>query len=324
MRRFKDRDEALEFVTKELLWGVAAGVCKDSALARKYAQAGIPIVSYGSITKLPRAGNAGGNFFCDERGNSINAWGIPNKGFDEHLSELPQLRKDINSLGSQLWASISAGDKFDPDEYNYMALHLRNDKAADVVEGNFSCGNMKVGDHFKPIVCYDLPSFRDGVAALKRGAGDLKTSAKLTPTTERRFLIANVEICLEHGIDYIVLANTIPNSYLEKPDGSPAITMGLGGLGGAALRPMVTGMIKIIAPMLKGTNTKLIAAGGVFDGASAYHYLKHGAHGFVCSTLLWRSNFRPECMQEIIMSKQTDYLYKTDLLDWLVEQGLPD
>ncbi len=322
MRTFKDKEEALAFITNEVPWGVGAGVCRDSRLARKFAQAGIPIVSYGSITVPQRAGNPGDNFYMDNNGNSINAWGIPNRGFDAHMEELPDLHEDINQFGSELWVSVSAGDMFKPEEYKYMARELDKKEAADVVEGNMSCGNMKVGDEYKPIVCYDLGLFEEGVAALKEGAGTLKTSIKLTPTTERRFLIANVEICLKYGIDYIILANTIPNSYLERPDGTPGISMVRGGLGGAALRPIVTGMIQMVAPLLRGTPTKVLAMGGVKNGSTAYSYLKHGAHGFLCTSLLWANNFDPRSLQNVVMHPG-DYMTKGGLLDYFLEKGYP-
>ncbi len=325
MRTFVNQDEALDFVTHELPWGAAAGTCKDLATAKKYAQAGFPIVSWGSTTTLARAGNAGDNFYYDEEtGNSVNAWGIPNKGNAAYLHEMAQAKRAVNAEGSRLLASISAGDKFDPQEYYDMAVDINKHDAADIIEGNKSCGNMKVGDEYKPIVCYDIPAFTSGVTALRQGAGDKQTSIKLTPTTERRFLIKNVEICVDLGIDYIVLANTIPNSYLEKPDGTPGITMVRGGLAGRALRPIVTGMLQMAAPVVKGTKTKLLAAGGVEDGKSAYQYLRHGANGFVFSTLLWRNNFNPKCGQEIIFGTEGPGSRSVSLLDLLVQYGLPD
>jgi dihydroorotate dehydrogenase len=271
---------------------------------------------------LPRAGNAGDNFYYDPAtGNSINAWGIPNKGIDERLKELPQTRKEVNALGAQFAVSISAGDTFDAQEYYEMADALAKREAADIIEGNFSCGNMKVGNEYKPVVCYDLKAFDAGVAALCLGAGTKKKAAKLTPTTERRFLFGNVESCLKYGIDYLILANTIPNSHLEKPDGTHAIDMIRGGLGGRGLIPIVTGMIQLVAPILKGTPVKLIAAGGVDFGRDAYHYLKHGAHGFEFGSLLWKNNFDPTVGQKVIVGDPDKN--EPGLIDLLVERGLP-
>lgn len=322
MRTFT-QDKALAFVQNELLWGAAAGSCRTADRARRYAEAGMRIVPSGSDTMLKRGGNPGDNFYCDEDGNSINALGIPSPGIDVALSEIKKSRKEANRFGAQSWASISAGNEFIADEYHDMAHLLEQNNAADVIGGNFSCGNMVLPDGtYKPIVCYDLGAFEDGVQALAAGAGNKKTEVKLTPTTERRFLIANVEICLKYGIDYITMANTVPNCYLEKPDGTPGISMVLGGGGGKMLIPIVTGMLKMTVPMLKGTNTKVIAAGGVDCGAVAYHYLKHKAAGFVFGTALWKRNFDPRVGQEIIMGDESRNL--PGLVDLLVKHGLPD
>lgn len=322
MRTFKTREEALAFVMDGLLWGAAAGTCKDGKLARRFARTGMKIVSYGSIAAERRLGNPGDNFWFDEwSGNGINALGVPCRPFEEHLAELPEIRAELNTLRAELWVSITAGDTFDPQEYHNMAAELEKHGAADVIEGNFSCGNIKINGVYKPIVCYDLDLFDKGVEALCRGAGKRKKAVKLTPTTERRFLIGNVESCLNHGVDYIVVANTVPNSYLEKPDGRAAISMVRGGLSGRALIPIVTGMIQMIKPELKGTEVELIAAGGVLSGAVAYNYLKHGAKGFVCGTQFWRNNLDPRAMEIIIIGDES--LGEKGLVDLLFEHGLP-
>src|SRR3989344_620016 len=245
------------------------------------------IIPSGSDTVLKRSGNPGDNFYCDEDGNSINALGIPSMGIEESLAEIKKIHEAANRFGAQSWASISAGNTFVADEYYEMAYALEQNNAADVIGGNFSCGNMALPDGtYKPIVCYDLGAFEDGVRALVAGAGNKKKEVKLTPTTERRFLVPCVEICLKYGVDYITMANTVPNCYLEKPDGTPGISMGLGGGGGKMLIPIVTGMLKMTVPMLKGTRTRIIAAGGIDCGIDAYRYLKHGAAGFVFGTAL--------------------------------------
>lgn len=320
-RTFADEEEALAFVMS-IPWGAAAGACKDRKLANDYAEAGMTVTGYGSMAKLSRAGNPGNNFYCDPvTGDSINAWGIPDRGITAHMEDLHETRREVNAKGSQLWGSISAGDSFDDQEYYDMARLMADKDAADVAEGNFSCGNIKVGDQYKPVVCYDLPLFDRGVRALKAGAGRLKTAVKLTPTTERRFLFGNVESCLKHGIDYIIMANTIPNSYLEKEDGTPAIDMVRGGLGGRALIPVVTGMIQLSLPLLAGTKTKIIAAGGVEFGRDAYHYLRQGVHGFVFSTLLWKNDFDPKVAHKVIYGDPDRN--EEGLLKYLVAYGLP-
>lgn len=277
-------------------------------------------VMFGSITQRPRTGNPGDNFYYDEHSDcSVNALGIPNKGIDGY-PELPAVASAVRGSGAHAWVSVSAGDRFDEHEYGAMAHRLDRDDAADVIEGNFSCGNMVLPDGSrKPIVCYDFDEFDAGVGALVAGAGKRKTAAKLTPLSEPSILHKNVALCLQHEVDYIVMANTVPNCYFAL-DGKPAIAMVRGGMGGRGVRPIIKGMLLMAAPQVKGTKTKLIATGGVGCGADAYEYLALGAQGFQCNTALTRRHNDPRVMQEIICGSDG----APGLVDLLVEHGLPD
>ncbi|HEY5383270.1 MAG TPA: hypothetical protein VIJ88_01815, partial [Candidatus Paceibacterota bacterium] len=153
MPRTFNEDEAIAYVMHEAVWGNAAGTCKDTVLAQKFAEVGMPHVMFGSITAQPRAGNAGDNFYYDEEtGTSINSWGIPNRGIAAYMPELATTREALLE-DTFLWVSISAGDAFNPEEYESMARSLANNCVADVIEGNFSCPNMIVGGKPKPNVC---------------------------------------------------------------------------------------------------------------------------------------------------------------------------
>lgn len=322
MRTFENQDAALAFVTDQVAWGNAAGTCKDAGTARKFAETGMPMVMFGSVTAKPREGNEGENFWYDERtGDSINALGLPNKGLDAYLQELQGVKPLVNAIGGKLWVSISAGDAFDADEYYKMTKRLAEEGAADGVEGNFSCPNVEVGGKRKPVVCFDLEAFRAGVNALCEGAalGGLPFSVKIAPITEARLLADLVGHCVDVRADFVVGANTAGNCYLEKPDGTPAIAMKRGGGAGRMLRPVIRGMTQMVSPMLKGTGTKFLAVGGIASGKDAYDSLCDGAHGFAFNTALSRAGNKPYVVEEIIVGREG----QPGLLDHLVEKGLP-
>jgi dihydroorotate dehydrogenase len=283
-------------------------------------------VVFGSITKQPRAGNAGNNFYYDHKtGNSINSWGIPNKGIEAYLPELPAIKKQVNNHGARLWVSISAGDAFSAFEYEEMAGALERADAADVIEGNFSCSNMVVDGKPKPNVCYDVETFAAGVQGLGCHARLKKAAAKIAPITEPVILRGLVEACVRYDIDYLVVANTLGHCYLEDEHDKPAITMRRGGLAGKALRPIVKGMIQMIVPMLKGTRTKLIAVGGIEQGKDAYEYLELGAHGFMFNTALTWRNYDPRFAEDLISKDDGDYMTRSSaLVHRLMDDGLPD
>lgn len=328
MRRFENEESALEYLNT-LPWGNAAGTCKDSETALRFAQAGMKNIMFGSITFQPREGNSGDNFYRNpDTGDSINSLGLPNKGIDAYLPELVTLMPSVQALGSELWVSVSAGSAFNAEEYFSMARRLTERRACSVVEGNFSCPNVVVGGKPKPNVCYDIAAFRDGVAALSLGARSQsspqpRTSVKIAPITEPAILSGLVEQCIDAGVDYIVAANTLGNCYMEKAPGVPAITMVRGGLAGRALRPVIKGMVQMIAPMLRGTNTKLIAVGGIEHGFDAYEYFTLGAQGFQFNTALSWRNYDPRMIHDILFGSDISPQASHGLLNLLVERGIP-
>lgn len=318
MRTFLDEHDAMEFLDR-VPWGTAAGTTKDPAMALKYAQAGAKIVQFGSITWEPRPGNPGENFYYEAKTHtSINALGLPNRGFSGYFQSLQKLKPHINELGSELWVSISAGNSYDPLEYQAMAHALYVQGCADVVAANFSCPNVEVNGKRKPVVCYDIEAYARGVEMMRQAANGRPFAVKWAPITEASLLAELTEVTLLHGAAYIEIANTIGNCFLENEKGHPAISVVRGGLAGAPLIPLVSGMIQMVKPKLAGTDTKLIAIGGVRNGETAYHYLKQGADGFEFNTALSAAGGNPDVIQHILLGDDDD----PGLVEILVERGL--
>lgn len=326
MRTFANEATALEYLLKEVPWGNAAGSGKDAKTMMQYAQASMPHVTFGSIMPHPWDGNPGDNFNYNEvTGNAINALGIPDKGIDAHMDDgLSDLRQKVNGKGSQFWVSVSgrANNPYNPRDYCDMANILQITQSADGVEGNFSCGNQESGGKRKSVVCFDPPLYREGVAALKEGAGTLKTKVKIAPITDPGLLEQLVQPCIDYGIDYVVYANTQANCYITNKQGKPAIPMIRGGLSGRGLRPLICGGILTIAPMIIDTGLKLIAVGGIESGRDAYEYLTLGAHGFAFNTVLTRNSYNPDVVEPMFFGNQDEG--KAGLVNFLVMNGLPD
>lgn len=313
MRTFKTHEEAMAFVDS-LPWGTAAGTSRDPRMILKYAQAGAKIVTHGSNTKLARAGDPRNFYYSEQSGRSINALRIPNRSLEAYLPELKELKKRVNACGSELWVSFSAGDKFTPEEYEAANRVLFAEEAADVSDNNGSCPNLEVDGKLKPSVCFDVVAYQEYAAACRAGAGSNRISFKWAPVTDAGLQEKLIEAGKPYKPDYIDIANTIAGGYLEKPDGTPAIPGIRGGLAGSIMPPIITGMIIGMVPMLKGTNTKLLATGGVRHGRIAHKYLSLGAAGFRFNTELYRRDGNPDVILEIA----------NGLVERLVERGLPD
>ncbi|MEK7155256.1 MAG: hypothetical protein AAB734_00070 [Patescibacteria group bacterium] len=298
MRTLKTFGQALDYV-QALPWGTAAGTSRDARMILKYAQAGAKIVTHGSNTKLPRAGDPRNFYYDPETAWSINALRIPNRSLEKYIPELKTLKKEVNACGSELWVSFSAGDKFIPEEYEAANRVLFAEEAADVTDNNASCPNLEVDGKLKQSVCFDPVAYEEYAAACRAGAGTNKISFKWAPVTDSGLQEKLIEKGKPYKPDYIDIANTVAGGYLELRGGKPAIPGVRGGLAGSIMIPIISGMILGMKPMLKETGTKLLATGGVRSGEIAYGYLKLGADGFRFNTELYRRDGDPEVITEI-------------------------
>lgn len=325
MRTFKNEEDVLAFLNS-MTWGNAAGTCREAEYARKCAQVGMTSVVFGSLSMNLRAGNAGGDFYYDElTGCSINALGLPNRGFWAYFPELPELRHwMLKHTSSKLWVDITTGDRFEQRELARMASYLESQVAADVVVWNSSCPNVEVGGKRKPVVCFDHGAFREGVLALSLGLNTLRRAVKISPITEASLLAKIVEICLEFDVDYLVFSNTEPNCYMEKPDGTPALPgMIRGGMGGRFLIPKVSAMIQMVRPMLQGTKMKMVVVGGIVEGGVIHRYLRLGGDaiaGFQFNTILSHLVDPSKTVDRIMFGDKQH----PGLIPLLMEKGLPE
>ena len=325
---FDNEDIALSFL-RQIHWGNAAGSCRQPELAVRCAKAGMSAVVFGSITEEARVGNSGGDFYYDPRtGNSVNAIGLTNRGRAGYIGELPSLRNQLNALGTRLWNSVSSGDKFIPDEIYGMVASLNSNCASDVTEWNSSCPNVEANGKRKPPVCFSPADFELGVKALVSASPHLPVAVKISPITEVSLLGELVDICVKYDVNFLVFANTDGNCYLETPEGKPALPgMILGGLAGKALRPKVRGMIKMVAPKLRGTDTRIIAVGGIETGADAYEYLRLGEGmvvGFQFNTALSRHGENLSFVGDLVAGRaEPGKEPEPGLVDLLVQHGLP-
>jgi dihydroorotate dehydrogenase len=321
MRTFADEEEALAFLGT-IPWGIAAGVTHDPLTAVKYAQTGITAVGFGSIIEESGwGGNPGEVYHFDEHsGISINNIGLADPGIDKQLLFLQKIRKAIEIRGAKLWVSFSARLQTDPRSYLNAASRLAISAASHVNEANTACGNILLpsGKRKKPI-CLDLPLFKETVSVWKEGSVGVETAIKVGPTTDADLLAEWVDTCLENEIDYLEFANTIPNGNLLTDDFKPAVTGSRGGIGGAALEPFVSAMLRDAVPLVKGNSLKLIATGGILSGITAYKYLLLGAHGFRFNTICTRPGGGPQSIAELITGTDAQH----GLLYYLVKHGLP-
>ena len=276
----------------------AAGTCKTPEEIAIAIEADVPEPALGSITLAHREINGPGNtFYYDEAtGNSVNSLGIPNGGWEYYSKNLVRMVRSAQTRGKRLRISVA---EFSPESMwqliaNIISLLEERDLLDWIIlELNFGCPNCWDGGQQKQIVAYApevlIRILRD-IFNLTRGR--VRLAIKLSPYDKQKRTYVQIrsdiatglkdELYVYHGaypkaVVELVLANTVPNYFMRKPDGSPAldVTNGYGGLAGRGLKPYIDDNLAFFRNALP--DIPLVAAGGIQSAADVLDYLKRGA-----------------------------------------------
>lgn len=248
----------------------AAGVCKHPDPTLKLLQIA-PVVS-GTYTPQPRSGNEGKTQYPDtldeylELGYGLNAWGMPNPGFDAAARAFAGYEGD-----EPLIISI-AGETV--DEYVEGVDLFSAIPGVSAIELNLGCPNTG-----KRIASFDLTFIRNVLQVL--GSLDAQEGkpiwVKLSPYADPYMLgeVARTLRDFQDVVAAVVTCNTFPNAY--HPDSGIAFNGGLAGLSGPALRPIALGQVVQFVRALKGTTIDVIGVGGIASYEDVFAFLKAGA-----------------------------------------------
>ncbi len=259
--------------------------------------------TFGSITRLYREGNTGGDiFYYDElTGDHINAVGLANRGWQRYkkmrlVQKLIMLAKRYDK---KIRISVSG---FSTHDYMFVVrdivdIVVRLDACELVtIEINFSCPNViGMTGHHHPIIAYDPGFVMHIVTGLlwtvkKVGGGRrfVGMAFKFSPynySDTRDFGIPGL-LCsdLNHAVRTydgpleVVLCNTIGGQSMFKPDGSPALGVAnnIGGKGGTVLKPRSIENVDYFRQRLL-ERISIVGVGGVTCGKDVFDYVVAGA-----------------------------------------------
>lgn len=252
----------------------AAGTCKSLEDVRKLAeQAEIGAVTVGSITLLPRDGNAGDVFEVRD-GYSLNALGMPNRGAEYYTEVLPAMVDMAHAHGKPLIVSVAG---FTPDEYAKLAK-IAFDGGADAVKLNLGCPNVRDGGQQHPIMSFSPPAIRATLTQVHDAVGvDRVVGLKCSPFSNPLDLVRVAEVVNDFPwVTYVATTNSFPNTVLLNPDGKPCLSTTFGGLAGPAMKPIGLGQVmqwrKLLSPHIH-----VIGVGGVATGQDLLDYKRAGA-----------------------------------------------
>lgn len=273
------------------IWGTSVGLLTRAALS------GAGAVTTKSCSESPREGHP--NPVTVDWGHGvINAIGLSNPGAEEELELIRQCREALDPLGVPVIASIFGGTV---DEYERVARIIARAHPA-MIEVNISCPN--VGHEFGIPFAGDTRAAAAVTEAARTGAGDIPLAVKLSPNVPDIERIGHAVV--EAGADAITAINTMPAMLIDAEAGQPVLSNKVGGLSGAALKPIA---LRCVYTLAKHLRVPIIGTGGVLTGRDAAEMLTAGATAVGVGTAIYTRG--PQAMRVILQ----------ELEDWMRGMG---
>ncbi|MDF1513876.1 MAG: dihydroorotate dehydrogenase [Anaerolineae bacterium] len=241
------------------IWGTSTSLLERAALS------GAAAVTAKSCSYQARDGHPN-PVTIDWQHGLINAIGLSNPGVYREVALLMDARQRLDPLGVPVFASIFGGTVA---EYEEVAQIIAGAKPH-LVEVNISCPN--VGHEFGVPFSGSADTAAEVTEAVRRGVGSIPISIKLSPNVPDIVRIG--EAVVEAGADAITAINTMPGMLVDADAGVPVLHNRMGGISGAALKPIALRCVYILAQSLK---VPIIGTGGILCGRDAAEMLTAGA-----------------------------------------------
>jgi dihydroorotate dehydrogenase (NAD+) catalytic subunit len=220
-----------------------------------------------SIGPAPRLGYPNPTIETYERWGMLNAMGLPNPGIDEYPREIEAAR----SSGATIIGSVFAGDAA---EFARIASRMEATGVA-ALELNLSCPH---AEGFGTEVG-STPGDVEQIVRAVVGAVRLPVIAKITPNTSDP---AGLALAAERGGAAAVSAiNTLRALAIDVRLRRPVLSHGLGGLSGAAIKPVG---LACVWQIFEKVSIPVIGIGGIGSAEDALEYVMAGARAVEVGT----------------------------------------
>lgn len=246
--------------------GLAAGFDKNAEVATAALGLGFGFVEVGTITPRPQVGNPKPRLFrLTEDRALINRMGFPGDGLEAARERL-KTRDRVRIVGINVGANKDSVDR----AADYVTCVRELMPYADYLVCNVSSPNTP---GLRDLQARDaLTGLLKGVKGVL-GARKIPVVVKVAPDLTAADFEDIVGASVEAAIDGMIVGNTTvsrPSSVKSK------LRSEAGGLSGAPLRDMSTGVLRIAAKHVAG-RFPLVGCGGVASGADAYAKIRAGA-----------------------------------------------
>lgn len=239
------------------------GSCAETLL--RAAREGAGAVTAKSCSLEPRQGHPNPTVL-DWGPGLINAVGLPNPGAVEERIILRQAKAGLAPLRVPLIASVFGHSQ---DAF-CEAVSLVAEAAPDFIELNISCPNVE-SEFGQPFALDPLAAA--GVTAAVRAVYDGRLLVKLSPNAPNIVEVARA--VADAGADSLTAVNTLgPGMIIDVHAGRPVLSNRIGGISGAALRPVA---VRCVYEITSAVDIPVIGTGGVASGEHAMQMIMAGA-----------------------------------------------
>ena len=247
----------------------ASGTC---AFGREflpyYSMSALGAVTTKGLCLNPKEGNKTPRV-AETPGGMLNAIGLQNPGVRYFIeNELPNIRKYDTKIIVNIFGSTI-------DEYCEVAGILA-DTDIDMLEVNISCPNVKNGGIYFGT---DPKMTEEITSAVKKRAKNKPVSIKLSPNVTDITKIAKA--AENGGADCISMINTLVGMRIDIKTKRPVLRNNIGGLSGAAIKPVAVRMIWQVRNAVK---LPIIGMGGIRNGGDAVELMLAGANAVAVGT----------------------------------------
>jgi len=235
------------------------GTC--TPLLRRAARSGAGAVTIKSVSLEPRGGHNNPTVLAFEAG-LINAVGYSNPGAAAAAEQFA----DIETVGAPVFASIIGGE---PNEF-VAVLDVLGGLPFAAVELPLSCPHTP---GYGLLAGQGTPKATAAITRAVRAATDLPVFVKVSPSIPR---LADVcRVAEDEGADAITAVNSMgPGMLINAEARAPVLDFGVGGVTGAALRPIA---LRCVYDIYEAVKIPIIGTGGVSTGRHAVEMILAGA-----------------------------------------------
>jgi dihydroorotate dehydrogenase (fumarate) len=244
-----------------------------------------------SCTLEPREGNPEPRYaFTPDPYGSISASGLPNLGYKAYVDLAATMKHEFPS--KPVVASV-AGLTF--DDFAILVEAFQNSEA-DLIEVNLhSCPKEKD----KPQLAHDVQSVEKVLTSIMT-LGDKPVGLKLPMYSDSDHIERLAAVFKKHAVAFVSTVSSVSPALVIDPETETAVIKpksGMGGMGGAYVKPFALANVRAFAQSLRDTTVSVIGVGGVRTGKDVFEFLLAGADAVQIGTTFYEEG--PGCFKRI-------------------------